>query len=947
MEELGGWQLASESGLTKKHAEMKLEDLSPDFLIRLRERCRSYSGPGEAPALGDPFSEADRAAELLFDDGKYEDAAMLLWSAFNRSQELLGNDDPGCLHRMNSLGSVLFMLGRMDGARTKFLNALDGWKRTHGESSPMLIVPLNNLGCVTAASGDAGGAEEIFERVIRDAQVPGRLRGVHIAAAENLKKLTDSAAEPGHSSRASTVSGTDASPGVPEREPGETLVYEFKPRKTVESLVEEGELKKALWQALSDVEDLEDFKGPGDRDTLMARHALSMALYPTGDYEGAAKQAEMSAEGLGKLCGAGSREHVSSELALGRALLALARPGEAEARLARAAEAAAARGDLTGDEDLSRAVAETLETARLRPNEPVVQRTAGPAGSIGVTVLEARRKLKDRDWAAAAKLCREAIRASKQAGVWQCPHVMDARHGLGLALRETGDFRRSHDEFLLEVSARQRNCGFDATETLQAAQDLGAALSFLEDHKGASRLLSRVLEAREEKLGCEHPDTLLTMISLGEALRNLHDLEEALTLHGKALGIAQRVLGPVHGVSLMAAFNLACDLHLSDQLEGARELFEQAISGVTRTGEPMSVSVASARGTLATLLLQVGEPREAVEQASLAHQVFEKAYGRGNPKTVKSAFVLNGARQAEAAYPADAASPPGSLTWNWKRSCWIEAKPGHDGSSMPDWERHAASTDPLLSVRAVLEHASALFCQRRYMESAGIYARALKAAEAACDDEAGPTGVLVAGALYGLGQALAAACDFKGSIPYRERLLGLFQRLHWPTDENVLTSMSDLCYSRLKTGDAGAATALFGDMLDILERSACTEFPMILSFKDLLDDREFKGADHERCAEILSRELAVRRRMQGPDNPKTRAVAHCLSVTLRAMGNVSEAKALLAEYPRNSRKAGLPEQSDPQSSSRGKPGGGPDGKGKGRGKGKGKGNGRGGGKRRR
>jgi tetratricopeptide (TPR) repeat protein len=80
------------------------------------------------------------------------------------TEKVFGREHPNVVDPLNSLASLLHIMGRLDDARPMYERAIAIVEHAHGREHPDLIHPLYNLAIVREVQGDARGALALYER---------------------------------------------------------------------------------------------------------------------------------------------------------------------------------------------------------------------------------------------------------------------------------------------------------------------------------------------------------------------------------------------------------------------------------------------------------------------------------------------------------------------------------------------------------------------------------------------------------------------------------------------------------------------------------------------------------------------------------------------------------------------------------------------------------------
>jgi tetratricopeptide (TPR) repeat protein len=208
-----------------------------------------------------------------------------------------------------------------------------------------------------------------------------------------------------------------------------------------------------------------------------------------------------------------------------------------------------------------------------------------------------------------------------------------ARHRLGLLLREQGDLTSARSTLELALAGLEAAAGADDPRTLACLTDLGLVRQAQGDLAGAAACLARALELAERTLGAEHPDAATLHEHLGTALQARGDMEGARPHLERALAIREDAFGTDHPVTAQSLSDLGQLLRASGDLEGARQLLERALVISQRVLGPYDPQTATSLSQLGTLLQAQGELVEAQPYLERAVAIREQALGADHPET--------------------------------------------------------------------------------------------------------------------------------------------------------------------------------------------------------------------------------------------------------------------------------------------------------------------------
>jgi non-specific serine/threonine protein kinase/serine/threonine-protein kinase len=107
--------------------------------------------------LGDDHSETLKSinsmGELLFSMGKPDEALAYYREALEGSRRVLGDDHSETLHSINNMGDILHWMDKLDEALVYRSQALEGQRRVLGDDHPETLNSINNMGLYLQSMG--------------------------------------------------------------------------------------------------------------------------------------------------------------------------------------------------------------------------------------------------------------------------------------------------------------------------------------------------------------------------------------------------------------------------------------------------------------------------------------------------------------------------------------------------------------------------------------------------------------------------------------------------------------------------------------------------------------------------------------------------------------------------------------------------------------------------
>jgi len=487
---------------------------------------------------------------LLQDQGKLDEAGVLLREALEAKRATLGDRHPGTLGSINNLGSLLQDQGKLDEAGVLLREALEARRATLGDRHPDTLTSMNNLGSLLYAQGKLDEAGVLLREALEAIRATLGDRHPHtLMSMNNLGSLLH-------------AQGKLDEAGVLLREALEAKRATLGDRHpdTLSSMNNLGSLLYAQGK-LDEVgvllrEALEASRATlGDRhpDTLRSINNLGSLLQDQGKLDEAGVLLREALEARRATLGDLHPDTLSSMNNLGSLLYAQGKLDEAGVLLREALEA---------------------KRATLGDRHPDTLTSMNNLGSL----LRAQGKLDE-----AGVLCREALEARRATLGDRHPDTLTSINNLGSLLQDQGKLDEAGVLLREALEARRATLGDRHPDTLTSINNLGVLLRAQGELDEAGVLLREALEAMRATLGDRHPDTLTSMNNLGWLLRAQGKLNEAGVLLREALEAMRATLGDQHPDTLNSINNLGQLLHDQGRLGEAETLLLEAHDGCAAT----------------------------------------------------------------------------------------------------------------------------------------------------------------------------------------------------------------------------------------------------------------------------------------------------------------------------------------------------------------------------
>ncbi len=569
LEEIDAALLADMQAIADDPGHYRRDPLSGWLLPHARLRGEGGLARGETTPGG-------WVGSALYHLGDLPGARALQEQVLEARRRLLGPEHPAMLISLNNLAETLRAQGDLPGARALQEQVLEARRRILGPEHPAMLISMNNLASTLRAQGDLPGARALQEQVL---EVRRRLLGPeHPNTLTSLNNL------------ASTLSAQGDLPGA--------------------RALEE-QVLKARRRLL----------GPEHPDTLTSMSNLASTLSAQGDLPGA-------------------RTLEAQVLDIRRRTLGPEHP-DTLTSLNNLAQTLSAQGDLLG----ARALQEQVLEARRRLLGPEHPDTLGSMNNQALTLRA------QGDLPGARALQEQGLDAHRRILGPEHPNTLISMGNLASTLRAQGDLpgARALQEQVLNI--HRRTLGPEHPDTLTSMNNLAGTLSDQGDLPGARALQEQVLEARRHTLGPEHPDTLRSLNNLAGTLYAQGNLPGARALHEQVLEARRRTLGPKHPATLTSLNNLAETLRTQGDLPGARALQEQVLEARRRLLGPEHPDTLGSMNNLALTLCGQGDLPGARALHEEELEICRRTLGPEHPDTLTSMNNLAGTLRAQGDLP--------------------------------------------------------------------------------------------------------------------------------------------------------------------------------------------------------------------------------------------------------------------------------------------------------
>lgn len=251
------------------------------------------------------------------------------------------------------------------------------------------------------------------------------------------------------------------------------------------------------------------------------------------------------------------------------------------------------------------------------------------------------------EWGAAAHYYQCAMDIDRSLFGDNHPAVARDLNYLGETWRSLGDLDKSIDYFHEALKIVENNWS-------EKHSDLFATLLYnlglywfekLENNK-AIQYFSQALATWKEKYRTAHHTVASTLVNLGKAYIDFKELEKAGSCFAEAFSIDQQIYGDWHPVLSVDLIHIGTLASIKKDYKKAQGNFKDALVILNYFSEYDNPHVAEAWNGLAQVLIELGQPVEAIDYLNKALPIVEKVFGKNHLKVSAIYFNIGDANQA-------------------------------------------------------------------------------------------------------------------------------------------------------------------------------------------------------------------------------------------------------------------------------------------------------------
>ncbi|MEM1179040.1 MAG: tetratricopeptide repeat protein [Acidobacteriota bacterium] len=227
--------------------------------------------------------------------------------------------------------------------------------------------------------------------------------------------------------------------------------------------------------------------------------------------------------------------------------------------------------------------------------------------------------------AAAVVHYREAQAIRARHGGAESLEAAETENRLGVALAMNRDVDAAIEAYGRALVILERELGRDAPEFLKTRANLATAYRIRGDYLRAQATYREVIDATVRRGRDRHPHMVSYLYELAAISRRLGDLIEQERLLIQGVELSRELWGENHPTTLTGVNNYALVAHNLGRDRVAEELMRQVLAADIEQYGPDHSYVASSRGALARVLVELGRTDEALRELEAAGRILAAA----------------------------------------------------------------------------------------------------------------------------------------------------------------------------------------------------------------------------------------------------------------------------------------------------------------------------------
>lgn len=482
-------------------------------------------------------------AMQLNKDGKHAEAIAKVEKLLERTNQLLGEDNPDYAFQLYILGSIERDGGRKEKAARHFEQSLKINQHWMGEEDFFTVMSKWNLGGVLRDLNDFPRAEPLMLDAIKHARTLEKEKAfnpstmfimVRSLGVFYIDEQNPRAAQPLLEEALTRTTALDGKKGINYSNCLRNLGHVHRMKY---------ELKRAEQLLDQSLEAAADAVGKNHPEYGFSLKEMASIYWEMGLYRDA-EDLLKEALGIFKARGENDWDYLDAENTLGLVYIAWGFPEKSAPLFIHAST--------------------TYKQLGRRTNH------AATLHNIGLMYLETG------DYVESEKSYLEALKIKQELRGKDHVDCAITLEGLGGVYEGVGDFTRAEKVFLEALRIRQKAAGENEVMLLPSYHELGALYLQVRDYARAEPYLRKTLELREKYEGKRHPTYAKSLDNLAKYYHETNDVETAIKLMKDAMEIREAVLSPRHPDYATGLNNLASLLVEAQLYEQALANFEQA-----------------------------------------------------------------------------------------------------------------------------------------------------------------------------------------------------------------------------------------------------------------------------------------------------------------------------------------------------------------------------------
>jgi tetratricopeptide (TPR) repeat protein len=528
-------------------------------------------------------------AEVLDNQGKYEEALQIYQEVFKKQKEKLGPNHIKTLITRRDMAYVLKNQGKYEEALQIYQEVCEKEKEKLGPNHPDTLTTLHYMALVLKNKGKYEEALQIYQEVFeKEKEVLGPNHPDTLITRNNMASVLDS----------------------------------------------QGKYEEALQICQEVFEKRKEKLGPDHPDTLITRNNMASVLDNQGNYEEALQIYQEVFEKRKEILGL---DHPDTLITLHNMASVLDNQGKYEEALQIYQEVFEKRKEILGPDH-----PDTLTTLH---NMAYVLENQGKYEEVLQIYQEVFEKRKEKlgpdhpdtlitlhnmayvldnqgKYEEALQIYQEVCEKEKEKLGPDHPDTLTTLHNMALVLKNQGKYEEAL-QIYQEVCEKEK-LGPDHPDTLITRNNMASVLDNQGKYEEALQIYQEVCEKEKEKLGPDHPDTLITRNNMACVLDNQGKYEEALQIYQEVFEKRKEILGPDHPHTLTTLHNMALVLKNQGKYEEALQIYQEVFE---KRKEILGLDHPDTLITLHNMASVLDNQRKYEEALQIYQEVCEKRKG--------------------------------------------------------------------------------------------------------------------------------------------------------------------------------------------------------------------------------------------------------------------------------------------------------------------------------